>query len=154
MFDKRFQLSSFCLPSEPLIVRKHERLLGRGWLMVWALCVCANISNLLCESKTSNETAFQKWGCSLLFVPNCILESSFCYWLQVSSISPGGLFLCQLKSQIKLNVDFKVSKFMFLLEFHSESLWFDGWSILFAISRLNFVLSCSFFWAIFLRNDN
>lgn len=116
-------------------------------------CVCVQIYPIYCVR------ARQEWDCIsemriLLLVPNSILESSFCYWPQTSSISPGGLFICQLKSQIKLNVDFKVSKFMFLLEFHSESLWFYGWSILCAISRLNFVLSCSFFWAIFLRNDN
>lgn len=136
MFGKRFQQSLFCLPSEPLVVRKHERLLGRWWSMIWPLCVCANIYNFIMWERISEMRV-------LLFVLNCILESSFCYWLQISSISRRCLFIYQLKFQIKLNLDFHVSKFIFLLDF--ESLWVYGWSFLLTISRWNFVLSCSFF---------
>lgn len=151
MFGKRFQLSLFCLPSEPLVVRKHEIT---GKMVAHDLSsVCVQIYTiLLCESRASNETEFQKWEYSCLCF-KCILESSFCYWLQISSVSPRYLFIYQINFQIKLNVDFKVSKIMFFLDFYSESLWFYGWSILLTVSRWNFVLSCTFFYGEFLKKD-
>lgn len=148
IFGKRLKLSLFCLPSEPLVVRKHERLLGRQWLLIWALCVGKYIEFYYVRAGQAMRLNFSR---VLLFVLNCILGSSFCYWLQVSSISPRWLFTSQLKFQIKLNLDFKVSKLLFLLDFYSESLWFYGWSILLTISRWNFVLSCSFFMGNFFK---
>lgn len=148
IFGKRFQLSLFCLPSEPLVVRKHERLLGRQWLLIWALCVGKYIAFCYVRAGQAMRLSFRR---VLLFVLNCLLESSFCYWLQVSSISPRWLFSSRLKFQIKLNLDFKLSNLFFWFDFCFESLWFYGWSILLTISRWNFVLRCCFFMGNFFK---
>lgn len=80
------------------------------------LFVCVQIYIiLLCESRRSNETV---WISEMRILPSMLRLHFSVYlfhWLQISSISPRWFLMYQIKFQINLNLDFKVSELMFLL---------------------------------------
>lgn len=102
--------------SNSLVEGKHDRSLGRRLVMIWAVCVCANIHdfNMWEQGKQWDCMNFRNKNTSICAWTVHFKVYMF-HWLQISSISPRWLLMYQIKFQINLNLDFKVSKLMFLL---------------------------------------